>query len=160
MPLCRSGLDSPISRPCGPAGFQPGVVAIEVVEDAEARPDESPARTLDITSAISWRCRSYRRKAIKSVASSIILVLRSVMSCVTVGLVRPSPLHLGVDEERGSTPVTSPPAVRTLWARRYIRPLRAAVDGTFPLSRQSSGPVPPPPVSGPGRCPHWPPDRP
>ena len=83
-----------------------------------------PSETLDITSVISSSVPVPPGNAIKASPSSIILVLRSVMSWVTMSLVRPSYCTSESMKNWGSTPVTSPPAVRTLWARRPIRPLR------------------------------------
>ena len=53
-------------------------------------PHSVPAETLDITSVISSSVPVPPGNAIKASPSSIILVLRSVMSWVTMSLVRPS----------------------------------------------------------------------
>ena len=54
--------------------------------------------------------------AMKASPSSIIFVLRSVMSLVTISSVRPSCCSSCCTKNCGSTPVTVPPASSALWA--------------------------------------------
>ena len=78
--------------------------------------------TFDMTSAISSSVPVPPGKAIKASPSSIILRLRSVISSVTISLVRPSCWNSFSMKQRGSTPVTSPPESRTLSAIAPISP--------------------------------------
>ena len=99
MPLCRSGLDRPHLDHVGQQSFQPGVVAIEVIEDAGA--SRWPSETLDITSAISSSVPvppGERDKGITQLDHPG-LALGHVLRDDEPG--QAVILHLGVDEELG-----------------------------------------------------------
>ena len=84
--------------------------------------------TLDITSAISSSVPVPPGKAINTSPSSIIFVLRSVMSFVTISSVMASYWYSISMKNCGSTPVTSPPACNTLSA---ISPMRPDLDPPY-----------------------------